>query len=82
MTTKTEKKEVKDVFEPKLYLAFELSNTKWKLGFTIGHRKRPRLRTMTAGDLMALQEEVHRAKERFQLAADTQVVMASGYTAT
>ena len=74
MTTKTTNKKEQDVFQPKLYLAFELSNTHWKLGFTIGHRKQPRLRTITAGDLMELQDEVHRAKKRFRLPDDILVV--------
>jgi hypothetical protein len=67
MTTKPGKTKGQDVLQPKLYLAFELSNTQWKLGFTIGHRKQPRLRAITAGDLMMLQEEIRRAKERFRL---------------
>jgi len=33
-----------------LYLAFELSNKKWRLGFTIGLGQRPRERTIDAGD--------------------------------
>jgi hypothetical protein len=33
-----------------LYLAFELSNKKWRLGFTIGLGQRPRERTVDAGD--------------------------------
>jgi transposase len=74
MITRTAKKTEQDVFQPKLYLAFELSNAQWKLGFTIGHRKRPRLRTIAAGDLMALQDEVCRAKERFRLSDDIPVV--------
>jgi transposase len=36
--------------------------------------KKPRLRTITAGDLMALQDEVHRSKERFRLSDDIPVV--------
>ena len=74
MTTKPGNTKGQDVFQPKLYLAFELSNTQWKLGFTIGHRKQPRLRTITAGDLMTFQEEVRRAKERFRLPETIQVV--------
>ena len=33
-----------------LYLAFELGNKQWKLGFTIGLGQRPRERTIAAGD--------------------------------
>jgi transposase len=62
------------VFEPVLYLAFELSNTKWKLGFTTGPGRRPRERSITAGDLEALQEEIERAKRRLDLAESSRVV--------
>jgi transposase len=50
-----------------LYLAFELGNAKWKLGFTVGLGQSPRRRTIEAGDLVALQEEIRRAKQRFRL---------------
>jgi transposase len=59
--------------EEVLYLAFELSNTKWKLGLTVGPGQKPRKRTMEARDLRALREEIARAKRRFGLAADTAV---------
>ena len=52
-------------FEPVLYLAFELSNTNWKLGFTTGPGRRPRQRTVKARDLTALENEIRRAKNRF-----------------
>lgn len=57
-----------------LYLAFELSDKKWKLGFTIGLGQRPRERTIEAGDLVALGEEIRRAQERFGLAETTPVM--------
>ena len=57
-----------------LYMAFELSKTKWKLGFSSGLGQRPRIRTMEAGDLEQLGEEIRVAKERFGLAADSDVV--------
>ena len=56
-----------------LYLAFELSQAKWKLGFTVGLGQSPRKRTIDSGDLRALGEEVARGKRRFGLAADTAV---------
>jgi transposase len=34
-----------------LYLAFELGNKEWKLGFTVGFGQKPRERTVLAGDL-------------------------------
>ena len=57
-----------------LYLAFELSNKKWKLGFTIGLGQKPRERTIDAGDLLVLREEIRLAKKRFHLPEDTRVL--------
>src|SRR6516165_3716990 len=56
-----------------LYLAFELGDTDWKLAFTIGLGQKPRLRSMPARDLPRLQEEIAKAKQRFQLAAEAPV---------
>ena len=56
-----------------LYLAFELGSTKWTLGFTPAPAQRPRLRTIPAGDLAALEREVLAAKVRFGLPGDTPV---------
>ena len=57
-----------------LYLAFELSNTHWKLGFTTGPGQRARQRTIRARDLDLLQEELRRAKQRFELDDNVQVI--------
>lgn len=59
--------------EEVLYLAFELSHAKWKLGFTVGLGQNPRKRTVDGGDLMALREEIGRAKRRFGLTGDAVV---------
>lgn len=59
--------------ERSLYLAFELSKSKWKLGFSTGLGQHPRRRTIDAGDLLALQQEFEAAKRRFGLAADALV---------
>jgi hypothetical protein len=56
-----------------LFLAFELGATTWKLGFTIGMAQRPRERTIPAGAIAQLLQEIHRAKERFALPQDTPV---------
>jgi transposase len=56
-----------------LYLAFELGETDWKLAFTVGVGQKPRLRSMPARDLTRLQEEIMKAKKRFQLSADAPV---------
>ncbi len=50
-----------------LYLAFELSNKKWKLGFSIGLGQKVRIRTIDAGDLAAVKSEIHSARKRFKL---------------
>jgi transposase len=60
--------------QPRLFLAFELGKDKWKLGFTIGVAQRPRERTIPAGDVARLQQEIARAKQRFDLPADAPVV--------
>jgi len=59
---------------PYLYLAFELSQNQWKLGFTIGVAQRPRIRTITARDLPALQYEIQAAKKRFGLPTNAPVL--------
>lgn len=61
-------------FEAVLYLAFELSNAHWRLGFTTGPGRRPRQRTINARDLEALKHELRRARKRFNLPESTRVV--------
>jgi transposase len=58
----------------KLYLAFELGWTTWNLAFTTGMAQKPRLRTIPARDIDALQREIQRAKQRFDLPGDAHVV--------
>lgn len=53
--------------EAVLYLAFELGEANWKLGFSIGLAQKPRRRKIEARDLGALEEEIVLAKRRFQL---------------
>lgn len=55
-------------------MAFELGSFHWKLGFTIGLGQRPRERNIQAGDLVALQREIRRAKKRFGLPEETAVL--------
>jgi transposase len=57
-----------------LFLAFELSQKQWKLGFTIGIAQRPRIRNIMARDLQALQHEIQTAKQRFGLPGDAPVM--------
>ena len=50
-----------------LYLSFELSSKKWKLGFSIGLGQKTRIRTMDAGVLTTLKAEIELARKRFKL---------------
>lgn len=50
---------------PVLHLAFELANRSWKLGFSTGLGQKPRIRSVPARDLEALQREIARARRRF-----------------
>src|SRR3954447_4922531 len=58
----------------RLHLAFDLGWAEWKLAVTVGHGQPPRLRTIRARDLEALQREIARAEDRFGLPADAPVV--------
>jgi len=64
---------------PVLYLAFELANRSWKLGFSTGLGQKPRIRSVPARDLEALQREIARARRRFGL--DDAVPVVSCYEA-
>lgn len=64
---------------PSLLLAFELSASAWKLGFTVGLGQAPRVRTITAGALERVWTEIAAAKQRFGLGPDAPV--ASCYEA-
>ena len=57
-----------------LYMAMELSDSTWKLGFSTAMAQKPRRRDMIARDVQTLRAEVAAAKERFELPADTPVV--------
>jgi transposase len=74
MSAETTHRDQYTVSQPHLYMAFELSQTKWMLGFTIGFGQRPRLRNIAARDRAALQSEIHMAKQRFELSEDTPVI--------
>jgi transposase len=56
-----------------LYMALQLSNTKWRLGFTIGLGQPPRLRKLVAHDLAGLMKEIDWSKKRFGLPMDAEV---------
>jgi transposase len=57
-----------------LYLSFELGRKEWKLAFTIARGQKPRIRTIAAGDLTAVKQEIALARQRWNLAADVRVV--------
>ncbi len=60
--------------EAVLFMAFELSENTWKLGFSLGHGHKPRERTMAARDLKRLLDEVAHATARCGLCATAPVV--------
>ena len=63
--------------EPALFMAVELSEKIWKLGFTLGHGQPPRARTLTARDTPRLRSEVAHAKVLFSLDVTAPVVSCS-----
>jgi len=56
-----------------LYLAFELSQKKWKLGFSDGQVAKPREVEIVAGKLESVGAEIEKAKKRFGMPAETKV---------
>lgn len=59
---------------PTLFLAFDLGDRSWTLGFSTGLGQRPRLRKVAAGATERVAEEITRAKRRLQLPAEAPVV--------
>jgi len=60
--------------EPTLYLAFELSNKTWKLGFTTGFGQKPREKNIAARDLRGLELAIQEARRRFDVPESAPVV--------
>lgn len=56
----------------KLYMAFELADREWKLFFTDGNKERQR--SVKAGNIKKVMEEIDLAKERLRLEEDVEVV--------
>jgi transposase len=56
-----------------LFVAFELSRKKWKLGFGDGKTAQIREVSVEAGDLEAIRNEITKAKRRFGLTESAQV---------
>ena len=67
MKTKTTHSTLQTINTQTLYLAFELSEKQWKLGFSIGFAQRPRVRSIVARNLKALEREISLARSRFGL---------------
>jgi transposase len=59
---------------PVLYMALELGLATWKLAFTVGSGQKPRIRSVSAGALSGLLDEIRLAKKRFGLPADATVI--------
>src|SRR5262245_38093023 len=57
-----------------LFVAFELSQKTWKLGFTTGHGQKPRERSMPARDHERVLDEIAHAKRRLRLPETASVV--------
>jgi transposase len=66
-TTKTTPKTNDNTTEATLYVAFELSDKSWKLGFTTGHGQKPRERNVPARDQERILDEIAQAKHRMGL---------------
>src|SRR2546428_8457987 len=60
--------------EATLFVAFELSEKTWKLGFTTGHGQKPRERTVTARQQERVLDEIAQAKRRLGLPETAPVV--------
>ena len=60
--------------EGTLFVAFELSEKTWKLGFTAGHGQKPRERTVTARHQEHVLAEIAQAKRRLGLPDTAPVV--------
>ena len=59
---------------PSLYVALDLGWKSWKLAMTVGLGQKPRLRSIRAGNLEALEREFQAARKRFGLLAKCRVV--------
>lgn len=60
--------------EQRLHVAFELSLKKWKLAMTDCLARRARIRTVDAGDLLAMSREIDLAIKKFDLPKDVKIV--------
>jgi len=56
-----------------LYMAQELSHKKWKLCFSDGRARQPRVVTIDARDLQGMKEQIEKARKRFGMEAGVKV---------
>lgn len=73
MTTRSEQY-TQTQSQPALFLAFELGGKEWQLGFATGLGQPPRRRSMPAGDVARLRQEIAAAKQRFGLPSGSRVM--------
>ena len=71
---RSDPQEQENTTEATLFVAFELSEKTWKLGFTTGHGQKPRERTVTARQQERVLEEIAQAKRRLGLPDSAPVV--------
>jgi transposase len=74
MTTSATRNAQEHTGEGILFVAFELSEKTWKLGFTTGHGQQPRERTVTARQQERVLDEIAQAKRRLGLPDTAPVV--------
>lgn len=74
MTTPTTRTEHSNTPAGTLFMAFELSDKTWKLGFTTGPGQKPRERNVTARDQKRVLDEIASAKRRLGLPETAPVV--------
>ena len=74
MTTAATHHEQENTTEATLFVAFELREKTWKLGFTTGQGQKPRERTVTARQQERVLDEIAQAKRRLGLPDTAPVV--------
>jgi hypothetical protein len=74
MTTAVTHHEQRNTTEATLFLAFELREKTWKLGFTTGHGHKPRERTVTARHQERVLDDIAQATRRLGLPDTAPVV--------
>lgn len=63
----------KSASAPALFMAIEIGEAKWKLGFSTGMGQRPRIRVIEARQMKRLETEILAAKARFKLSESAKV---------